>query len=376
MTVTFADVKKTLRSQEPESVRQIVAGFVDRAPEKYHQVLEQVMYLAAHEQPEEGPPLGLIYMDAVRDLATLYEDTDADPGPLYRTALDYFCTLRLGEYEKSAITMRPEDMGQIVMVDDFVEYVCTGRREEALHEGLKLIWMMDNVFYLVEILTEIAASIDHDHGAPLILAGAVLKSVDYVDRARLNPLVFLLTDYLSRLCPARPPARPDAEYDQETLFEPYYATVLGDADRSPFDLLYLAYAQQVWEGARMKDMAIRGQIQRYLETHFESDAHAGTLREYIPVSGGIDKIIRVLREGDREKSHAMLLGYAREGQGLGTLYRAMTDLFLESHQPTRPMDLIRLNAYRTALASIQPPEQYQILLGAADLVIETVTQRP
>jgi len=372
MTVTFADVKKTLRSQEPEPIRHTVAGFVEATPENYHRTLQQMMYLAAHERPEESPPLGLIYLDAVRDLATLYEDTGENPWPLYRTALDYFCTLPLGEYEKSTTTMQPEDMAHIVLVDDFVEYVCDGRREQALHEGLKLIWLMDNIFYLVEILTEIAASLDQEQGVPLILAGTVLKSVDFVDRARLNPLVFLLTDYLSRLCPGRPPARTDTAYEEDILFEPYYASVFGDPDRPPFDLLYLVYAQQVWEGVRMKDTAIRGQIYHYLTTRFDADAASGAPREYATTPGGVDAIIESLRQGDRELSYSLLLGYARDGRGLGTLFRAMTDLFLESHQATRPMDVLRLNAYRTALASIQPPEQYQALLGAADLVMETV----
>jgi len=372
MTVSFVDVKKSLRSQDPEQVREIIPRFVENEPKNYHRVLQQMMYLSAHERLDNDSPLGLIYMDAIRDLATLYEDTGKDPWPLYRTALNYFCTLPLGEYQKSATTMRPEDMGQIVLVDDFVECVCNGEREQAIHEALKLIWLMDNIFYLVEILTEIAASLDREHGVPLILAGTALKSVDFVDRARMNPLVFLLTDYLSRFCPGRPPARTGTEYDQEILFEPYYTAVFEARDRSPFDILYLSYAQQIWEGVRMKDVAIRRGILRYLDKHFDTEGGSQAPQEYTPSSGSIDEIIHSLRAGDPEKSHALILGYARDDGGLGTLYREMTGLFLESHRTTRPMDLLLLNACRTALAYIQPPEQYQVLLKAADLVMETV----
>lgn len=372
MTVSFVDVKKTLRGQDPERLLEVIPQYIRIDSENYQKLLQQMMYLAAHERLEEGPPLGLIYLDAIRDLATLYEDTDGDLWPLYRTALDYFCTLQLGEYGKEAITMRPEDMGQIVMVDEFVEYVRNSERELAIHEALKLIWLMDNIFYLVEILTEVAAALAQEDGVPLILAGAVLKSVDFVDRARMNPLVFLLTDYLSRLHGSIPAGAASAEYEGEILFEPYYAAIFEQRTGSPFDLLYITYAQQIWEGVRMKDSAIRGQIFRYLETHFGTERVSQTPREYKPISGDIPEILHALGSHDQEKVYALILGYARDGRGLGTLYREMTSLFLEAHQNDRPTDLLHLNAYRTALASIQPPEQYQALLNAADLVMETL----
>ncbi len=369
----FADIKQSLRKQDFKELSALIPEYADEDAGKYNRVLRQMIYLAAHEQPGEQSPLGAVYLDAIRDLRTLYEDSEAGPWSLFEVALRYFCTLELREFDKDVTTMQPEDMGQIVMVDDFVASVRSGASDEAVHEAVKLTWIMDNIFYLGEILTELAASTTRDDGFPLILAGAVLKSIDFVESSQLNPLLFLLTEYLSRTG-MDVPANVDCADLQDAPFERYFTLVFNADENEVLDTVYLAYARQIWEAVRMKEDSIRYGICRYLESRFTSGEASAHAIEYQTKQGSIQDIIETLINGDMETCHALILGYIRDGTGLGTLFRHLTDVFLEHTSPGRPLKLILLNSYRTAVAFLTPPEQYQAMLKAADLVREVMNQ--
>ncbi len=294
---TFADIKQSLRRQDFDELTAVVPEFVSEESGSYKQVLQQMFYLAAHEQPGEQPPLGVVYLDAVRDLRTLYEEPATGPWPLFRVALRYFCTLRLREFDKEVTTMQPEDMGQIVMVDDFVESLRTGDTDTAVHEVVKLTWMMDNIFYLGEILTELAASAEEQSGFSLVLAVAVLKSIDFVESAQLNPLLFLLTEYLSRL-KIGDPANKDATDLPVIQFERYFEEVFNAGQNDGMATVYLSYARQIWEAVRMKEDSIRRGIYDYLMSRYTFDENVTSATEYSTKQGTIQDIIAALTDGD------------------------------------------------------------------------------
>ena len=368
---TFAEIKQSLRRQDFDELTAVVPEFVSEESGSYEQVLQQMLYLTAHEQPGKQPPLGVVYLDAVRDLRTLYEEPATGFWPLFRVALRYYCTLRLREFDKEVTTMQPEDMGQIVMVDDFVESLRTGDTDMAVHEVVKLTWMMDNIFYLGEILTEQAASAGEQSGFSLVLAGAVLKSIDFVESAQLNPLLFLLTEYLSRL-KIGDPANEDATDLPVIQFERYFKEVFNAGQNDVMETVYLSYARQIWEAVRMKEDSIRRGIYDYLMSRYTFEENVTSATEYSTKQGTIQDIIAALTDGDMAACHSLILGYIRDGTGLGTLFRHLADIFLEYTTPEHPMDLILINSYRTAGAFLNPPGQYQAMLKAADLVREVM----
>ena len=363
-TINFVDVKKALRAQDEPQLREIIPEFIQGAQDKFDQVLQQMLFVAATEKPPEGPPLGVVYLDMVRDLATLYEGDQA-PGRLMERAIQYFCGLNLEEFDKEVTRLLPEDMSELVFVDDFEEYVREGEREKAVHEAVKLLVMMDNQFYLVEILTEIAASTMQHGGLPLIIAGSVLKSVDFVDSAQFKTLIYMLTDYLSGLHIGWDEKTIENEADGKVVFPPYYSAAFQA--EAMWDIIYLTYAQQIWDGARMKVDSLRKYIQRYLEEDSFLSPAIDSSVNITPEQGTLEDIENALRENRKKEAHSLILGYARNG-GLGTLYRNFTDLFLEGVHASNPEKLILFNAYRTAIAYLNPPEQYHALLKASDLI--------
>ncbi|MBD3275165.1 MAG: hypothetical protein GF372_07635 [Candidatus Marinimicrobia bacterium] len=363
-TINFVDIKKALRAQDEEQLREIIPEFIQGQPDKFDQVLQQMLFVAATEKPPEGPPLGVVYLDSVRDLATLYEG-EPTPVRLMDRAIQYFSTLNLEDFDKDVNRLLPEDMSELVFVDDFEEYVREGEREKAVHEAVKLLVMMDNQFYLVEILTEIAASTTQHGGLPLIIAGSVLKSVDFVDSAQFKTLIYQLTDYLSGLHIGWDEKSIESEADGEVVFPPYYQAAFQA--EAAWDIIYLTYAQQIWDGARMKVDSLRKYIQRYMEDDSFLNPAIDSSVKITPEQGTVEDIANALRDNRRKEAHSMILGYARNG-GLGTLYRKFTDLFLESGHASHSKKLILLNAYRTAIAYLNPPEQYHALLKASDLI--------
>jgi len=88
-TINFVDIKKALRAQDEQQLREIIPEFIQGEQDKFHQVLQQMLFVAATEKPPEGPPLGVLYLDSVRDLATLYEGDQASARLMDR-AIQYF----------------------------------------------------------------------------------------------------------------------------------------------------------------------------------------------------------------------------------------------------------------------------------------------
>ncbi len=365
---TFVDVKKALRSQDPDSINPIIRSFARSEDGNYDRVLQQMMFLAGSEKIDSTTPLGIIYLDAVRDLLTLYEDISDDPFPLMKEGVRYFSTLELEEYSKELIQVTPADVQDPVFMGDLEEFVREGEREKAVHEAAKLLMMMDNHFYLVEVLTEIAASCIIETGLPLVLAGAILKSVEYVGSSKYKPLIYLLTDYLSRLQIGWDVRAIAHGFDREIIFAEYYAKAFANKGIFGLNVTVLAHAQQIWESVRIKDVTIQQYIQRFIEKKFDPMISNNTFREYKPKEGDLSFISDAIQAGNMDDANRMILSYARHGESLGALFRVFIRLALENRQPIRPYDMILLNAFRTAAAYLNPPEQYQAILEAAQLV--------
>lgn len=364
----FVEIKKALRSQEPDSIIPIVQSFIRSEKGNYDRVLQQMMYLAGSEHIDSTTPLGVIYLDAIRDLLTLYEDVSEDPLPLMKECIRYFSALDLEEYSKDLIQVTPADVQDPVFMGDLEEYVRDGEREKAVHEAAKLLMMMDNHFYLVEVLTEIAASCVVETGMPLILAGSVLKSVEYVGSSKYKTLVYLLTDYLSRLQIGWDVRNLEQEFDREIIFAEYYAKAFANKGIYGLNITVLAQAQQIWESVRIKDVTIQQYIQRFIEQKFDPMISNTSFQNYTPKEGSLHFIADALQGGKMDDASQLILSYAQRGESLGALFRVFVRLALENKQPVGPHDLILLNAYRTAVAYLNPPEQYQALLEAAQLV--------
>jgi len=286
----FTDVKVALRNQDSEDIKNIVAAYLQTEDGSVERVLSQLFYLTAHEDIGTGEPLGIIYMDSVRDLLTLYESADADPSGLLNTAIEYFCTLRLREFDKSLTTLQPEDMGQILMVEDLSKHIRAGHRDKALRQTTNLLWTMDNVFYLVEILTELAACTDNEESLPLVLSGVVLKTTDFVTSAQRNPLVFLLTDYLT-LQNFTDTSVPSTDGATPGSFDDFYTAVIDSKDVFTDGLIYLTYAHQVWESVRMKADSIQPLIIQSLQSRFGEPDRRDEI-QVKPAEGDSDSRIR------------------------------------------------------------------------------------
>jgi len=364
---SFPEIKQVLRSQDFEELLEIVPQFNREEHDGFDQVLQQMMYLAATEQYGDELPIGLVYLDAVRDLSTLFERDMAEAIPLMEKALGFFCTLNLEEFDKELVGIKPEHFGESVFVGDLEAYVRDGERGKAIEEAAKLLRMMDNQFYLVEIMAEIATSTEKDGGWPVILSDTVLKSVDFVESSQFRPIVYLLTDYLSRLeigwvNPA------DDGLIAQFIFDGYYEAVLF-SDTCDTDLVYLTHAQQVWEGVRMKEREIHTNLSYWLGNRFGESKQTTTI-DYAPRSADIPRILDSVRKGDRETSISCVLGYLQEDGGVGTLFKSLTDFLLDLHHPANDKEIIRWNAIRTAIAYTSPPQQYQAFIKAVEFLYE------
>jgi hypothetical protein len=117
----------------------------------------------------------------------------------------------------------------------------------------------------------------------------------------------------------------------------------------------------------MKVDSLRKYIQRYMEDDAFLNPAIDSSVDITPEQGSLEDIENALRANRRKEAYSLILGFVRKG-GLGTLYRNFTDLFLESVPASEPEELILLNAYRTAVAYLNPPEQYHALLKASDLI--------
>lgn len=365
---SFVDVKKALRTQDIDKILPVLEGYIGSEENSYDRILQQMMYLAGSEHIDSVTPLGLVYLDSIRDLMTLYENTDKNPFPLITEAARYFSSLELEEYPKELIQVRPEDLQDPVFMGDLEEYVRDGDREKAVHETAKLLMMMDNHFYLIEVLTEIAASCIIETGMPVILAGAVLKSVEFVGSSRYKPMVYLLTDYLSRMQIGWDVRQISEEYDGEVLFQEYFGKAFENRGVYGLNVSALAYAKQIWESVRIKDQSIQRYLQRFLENKYEPMIDGSFTQEYSPREGTVETIGEAIRTGNLLGAGRMIIWYAHKGYSLGELYRSFISITLEGEPKIDPHDMILLNAYRTAAAYLNPPEQYQALLEAARLV--------
>ncbi|MCF7805942.1 MAG: hypothetical protein K9N46_17205 [Candidatus Marinimicrobia bacterium] len=365
----FPDIKQALRTQDIEVLTTVVPDFIRDESDGFTQALQQMMYLTANEQYGDGHPTGLVYLDAVRDLSTLYEQDIQDAIPLMEHALRFFCTLELQEWDKDLVGVKPEHFGESVFVGDLSEYVRDGEREKAIEESSKLLRMMDNQFYLVEILTEIAASTNAGDGWPVILADAALKSVDFVESSQFKPIVYQLTDYLSRLNIGWGTGEFKSDPTSPMTFDRYYDLALTSGDENRRELLLLTHTQQVWEGVRMKQGEIRARLAYWFDERFGEFREAGSV-EYEPKSAELSDIVSAIRNEEREKALAFVLGYLQNAGGLGILFRGLTDIFLERAIPEDPDDLIHWNALRTAIAYTSPPQQYQAFVRAVEMLMD------
>lgn len=364
--IQFPEIKQALRAQRIDELQDLVPQYIEQEEDGFDQVLRQMMYLAATEQFKDNSPVGLVYLDAVRDLSTLYERNMAEAIPLMEKALGFFCTLSLEEFDKALIGIKPEHFGESVFVGDLEEYVRGGKREKAIEEAAKLLRMMDNQFYLVEILAEIATSTEKADGWPVILADAALKSVDFVERSQFKPIVYQLTDYLSRLNIGWQ-SLPDEGISGQPIFHNYYETVLF-SDTYPGDLLYLTHAQQIWEGARMKEREVRRNLSNWLDTRY-GDSEGTDATDYSPKSAEIPEILKTISDGEKEKAISLVLGYLQNEGGIGTLFKSITGVFLEQHLPENNNKIIQWNALRTAIAYTSQPQQYQAFVRAVELLV-------
>ncbi|MBS1271631.1 MAG: hypothetical protein MAGBODY4_00763 [Candidatus Marinimicrobia bacterium] len=362
---SFPEIKQALRAQDMDEVLEIVPQFVHEEPDGFDQVLQQMMYLAATEQYKDEKPVGIVYLDAVRDLSTLYERDMTDAIPLMEKALGFFCTLSLEEFDKDLVGVKPEHFGESVFVGDLEDYVRDGERGKAIEEAAKLLRMMDNQFYLVEILAEIATSTAKDDGWPVILADAVLKSVDFVERSQFKPIVYQLADYLSRLDIGWQ-SPPEAAMHGPVFDEFYEAVLFSDSYEN--DLLYLTHAQQVWEGARMKEREVRENLSYWLDKQFGGSNTLDSI-DYSPKSAEIPDVLKAIRDRNTNKSIAYVLGYLQEDGGVGTLFKSLTNLFFEQHLPENYYEVNQWNALRTAIAYTTPPQQYQAFVRAVELIV-------
>ena len=364
----FADIKQALRRQDPEELRDIIPGFV-REGGSYDEVLQQLFFLSATEKYDTAAPLGTICIDAVRDLMTVYEDIGADPWPLISAALSAFCEMKLEDFNPEIVNLKPEDMSETAFVMDFEEYVRSGNREAALHESSKMLMLMDNPFYLVEILIGMIASAVGDDGNGIMLGGTILKQLDFVGSARFKPLIWQLTDYTSRLNIENSREYSQPESVPEFPFEGYYQTLLYSEDSVGRELALLTHAQQIWDEVRMKDREIRKLLADALPELLPPLSGPDESREYPAGKATFPDVVESLESGDLAGAKAHTLGYLRHEGNPTILFKALTEYLLKSGLHNSCEQLTRWNGFRTAIAVLRPPERYQAFLRALDFLL-------
>jgi len=369
MVIQFTDIKQALRNRDPDLILDILPDYLTQSPEHWDRVLQQMVFLSAGEEITNNFPKGIVYLDAVRDLATLYEGSNSEKlTDLLRFAVKGFCCLNIHLQDQSLTQIKPEFFSEPVFTRDITQYIRSGDQEKALEESAKLLIMMDNPMYLVEILASLAADYREYDGYPLVIAGTVMKSVDYVNSFQRNALVYFLTEYLCYLHLKNKPSLSKSQLSREKFSViPYFRSVLTEQEVKPRKLLYLVYAQQLWESARMKESEIQSGIQWYLEQHYTlSKTTLEMKQEYEQVEP--EELIKALHDRNQTDVRSCALGYLQHGGAAGELFRAILKLFLERSDPQDTESLITLNAYRTAAASLKSPLRDEAIVRAAELL--------
>lgn len=365
----FAEIKQGLRRQDPDELEGLVFQFIDEGG-GFDEVLRQMLYLAATEDFHSDQLPGILFLDAVRDLMTLYESGDSGSGPLIVTAIQGFSRLSLKEFDDEVVKLGPEDMSATTFVMDFQEYVLAGERENALHEASKLILLMDNPFYLVEILIEIASRIPRDNGMALILGSVVLKQLDFVGSARYRHLIWQLTDYITRLEMGMQHSVEESSTEPDYPFQEQYRSLLHADDTDVWPLVLLTHAQIIWDEVRMKEARIRQNLSTVLPELLPEPRYSKVSEEFPNRDVALDQIQESLTRERWEEVKESIPAYLHGGGDPGELFRVMTDAFISSIQGEGLSQVIHWNGYRTAIASLRAPERYQAFLRAAEYLLE------
>ncbi|MBU1701565.1 MAG: hypothetical protein KJ970_14565 [Candidatus Eisenbacteria bacterium] len=308
-----------------------------------------------HQDTRFPTPHGVIYADAVRDLAPTY--AGEAPELLFRGALETLFRLDYREVRLNAFDLDEAGRPDVVAVHEFYDALAEGNTEASFSAAARLLGAIRSHDILLENLNFLAAHHVTRLGHTLIFTHSTVKGIVDLKGEAIHEFLYGLILYLtSRDLPF--PGRPAGD-ERELPWKIFLRRALKDPGLLHHNLIFVTHAFQAQRFAQLNRARLLPILRRSLADRFpgweEDKEPADPAPETPPKTG---ENLQSLEPSDREPiREALLKGEADAARAsirrvwgrvadVDPLFRPIAEACGTKGDPLMVHDLIYINAAR------------------------------